>query len=116
MLFTFACHAGFKLFQMDVKNAFLNGVLHEEAYVEQPKGFDDAHLPNHVYKLNKALYGLKQAPQAWYERLTNFLIEKGYKKGGVDKTFFIIHFDTDIIIAQIYVNDIVFGSTSPSIK
>ena len=67
-----------------------------------------------MYKLNKELYGLKQAPQAWYERLTNFLIEKGYERGGVDKTLFIMHFDTCIIIAQIYVDDIVFSSTSPS--
>ena len=99
---------------MDVKSAFLNGILHEEAYVEQPKGFEDPHFPNHVFKLNKALYGLKQAPRAWYERLTNFLIEKGYKRGRVDKTLFIMHFDTGVIIAQIYVDDIVFGSTSPS--
>ena len=99
---------------MDVKSALLSGILHKEAFVEQPKGFENPHFPNHVYNLNKALYGLKQAPQAWYERLTNFLIEKGYKRGGVDKTPFIMHFDTSIIIAQIYVNDIVFCSTSTS--
>ena len=77
LLLAFACHAGFKLFQMDVKSTFLNGILYEEAFVEQPKGFEDPHFPNHLYKLNKAWYGLKQDPHTWYERLTNFLIEKG---------------------------------------
>ena len=67
---------------MDVKSTFLNDIFHEEVYVEQPKGFEDPHFPNHVYKLNKDLYSLKQAPRAWYERLTNFLIEKSYKRGG----------------------------------
>ena len=97
---------------MDVKSAFLNGILNEEVYVEQPKGFEDPHFPNHVYKLKKALYGLKQAPRAWYERLTTFLVEKGYKRGGVDKTLFIKSFKSGITIAQIYVDDIVFGSTA----
>ena len=116
MLLAFACHVGFKLFQIDVKSAFLNDILHEEAFIEQPKEFEDPYFPNHVYKLNKALYRLKQVPRAWYKRLTNFLIEKCYKRGGVDKTFIIIHFDTFTIIAQIYVDDIEFGSTtSPSI-
>ena len=69
-----ACHIGFTLHQMDVKNAFLNGFLNEEAYVEQPKGFEDPHKPNHVFKLKKALYSLKQVPRAWYERLTMFLV------------------------------------------
>ena len=91
---------------MDVKSAFLNGVLNEEVYVEQPKGFEDPHFPNHVYKLKKALYGLKQAPRAWYERLTTFFVEKGYKRGGVDKTLFIKSFKSGITIAQIYVDDI----------
>ena len=83
--------------------------MHEEVFFEQPKGF-----PSHVYKLNKALYRLKQALRAWYERLTNFLIKKEYKRGGVDKTLFIRHFNIGIIIAQIYVDGTVFGSTSPS--
>ena len=81
-----ACILKFKLFQMDVKSVFLNGYLHEEVYVEQPKGFIDPNFPNHVYRLKKALYVLKKAPRAWYERLTNFLINQGYRKGGIDKT------------------------------
>ena len=89
LLLGVACIMKFKLFQMDVKGAFLNGYLHEEVYVEQPKGFVDPNLPDHVYKLKKALYGLKQAPRGWYERLTEFLINQGYKKGGTDNTLFV---------------------------
>jgi len=83
------CIMNFKLFQMDVKSAFLNGYLHEEVYVEQPKGFIDHRFPNHVYKLKKTLYGLKQALRAWYERLREFLINQGYRKGGTEKTLFV---------------------------
>ena len=83
--------------------------------MEQPKGFEDPYNPNHVFKLQKALYGLKQAPRAWYERLTHFLVSKGYKRGGVDKTHFIKNVDENIMIAQIYVDDIVFGSTNDSL-
>ncbi|KAH9743540.1 hypothetical protein KPL70_003341 [Citrus sinensis] len=111
LLFVIACLIGFKLFQMDVKNA-LNDILNEEAYVEQPKGFEDPHFPNHVFKLKNALYGLKQAPRAWYERLINFLLENGYKQEGVDRTLFIKQLNSRILVVQIYVDDIVFGSTS----
>ena len=97
---------------MDVKSAFLNGILNEKVYVEQPKGFEDPHYLGYVYKLKKALYGLKQALRAWYDRLTTFLVEKDYKRGGIDKTLFIKSFNSCIIIAQIYVDDIIFGSTA----
>jgi hypothetical protein len=76
ILISISCHLGFKLYQMDVKSAFLNGILQEKVYVEQPKGFLDPHYPQYVYKLKKALYGLKQSPRAWYERLTTYLLEK----------------------------------------
>jgi hypothetical protein len=77
ILLAYATYHGFKLYQMDVKSAFLNGPIKEEVYVEQPPGFEDSEYPNHVYKLSKALYGLKQAPRAWYECIRDFLITKG---------------------------------------
>jgi hypothetical protein len=73
ILLAYATYHGFKLYQMDVKSAFLNGPIKEEVYVEQPPGFEYSEYPNHVYKLSKALYGLKQAPRAWYECLRDFL-------------------------------------------
>ncbi|GMI76671.1 hypothetical protein HRI_001336400 [Hibiscus trionum] len=112
MLLAYACYHNFKLFQMDVKSTFLNGFINEEVYVEQPPGFEDSKFPNHVFKLTKALYGLKQAPRAWYERLSNFLIEKGFEKGKVNTTLFIKMYKNDILVVQIYVYDIIFGSTN----
>ncbi|CAL8083514.1 unnamed protein product [Prunus armeniaca] len=102
LLLAIACHLKFKLYQMNVKTAFLNGILHEEAYVEQPKGFEDPHHPNDVFRLKKALYGLKQAPRAWYERLSSHLPGNGYVRG----------FKRDVLVAQVYVDDIAVGSTS----
>ena len=74
---------------MDVKSIFLNGYILEEVYVEQPPGFLDQTMSNHVFKLNKALYGLKQAPRAWYDRLSKFLLENNFTRGNVGKTLFI---------------------------
>jgi hypothetical protein len=88
ILLAYATYHGFKLYQMDVKSAFLNGPIKEEVYVEQPPGFEDSEYPNHVYKLSKALYGLKQAPRGWYECLRDFLITNGFKVGKVDPTLF----------------------------
>jgi hypothetical protein len=115
ILLSIACHLDFKLYQMDVKSAFLNGVLQEEVYVEQPKGFQDPHHPHHVYKLKKALYGLKQAPWAWYERLTTYLLAKGFTRGQADRTLFIRQQGTHKLIAQIYVDDIIFWATLDSL-
>ncbi|KAI4370410.1 hypothetical protein MLD38_018764 [Melastoma candidum] len=112
LLLAYACYNDFKLFQMDVKSAFLNGEIKEEVYVDQPPGFEDPKKHDHVYKLDKALYGLKQAPRAWYERLSQFLIEKGYRKGKVDTTLFLKKHGTELLIVQIYVDDIIFGSTN----
>jgi hypothetical protein len=81
ILLAYATYHGFKLYQKDVKSAFLNGPIKEEVYVEQPPSFEDSEYPNHVYKLSKALYGLKQAPRAWYECLRDFLITNDFKVG-----------------------------------
>ena len=99
---------------MDVKTAFLNGYLNE-VFVEQTPGFEDASKPDHMYKLDKALYGLKQAPRAWYDRLSQFLLSKGYKRGDVDKTLFTLHKDGHILLVQVYVDYIIFGSTNPAL-
>jgi hypothetical protein len=112
ILLAYATHHDFKLYQMDVKSAFLNGLLQEEVYVEQPPGFEDSKFPNHVYKLHKALYGLKQAPRAWYECLNDFLLKNGFEIGKADSTLFIQRNGKDIFICQIYVDDIIFGSTN----
>jgi hypothetical protein len=89
ILLAYAAHHSFKLFQMDVKSAFLNGPIKEVVYVEQPPGFEDDRYPDHVYKLSKALYGLKQAPRSWYESLRDFLISNAFKIGKADLTLFI---------------------------
>ena len=89
MLLAYASIMNFKLYQMDVKSAFLNGLIQEEVYVEQPPRFEDSQKLDHVYRLKKALYGLKQAPRAWYERLSKFLLEKNFTRGKVDTTLFI---------------------------
>jgi hypothetical protein len=88
LLLAYDSFHAFKLYQIDIKSAFLNGPLKEEAYVAQPSGFKNPNFPNHVYKLHKALYGLKQAPRAWYEHLTDFLLTDGFEIGKVDSTLF----------------------------
>ena len=101
----------FKLYQMDVKCAFLNGYLNEEVFVEQPKDFEDPHFPYRVLRLKKALYGLKQAPRAWYDRLTHYLLDRGFKRGYADRTLFVKNNEDYLLMAQVYVNDIEFGAT-----
>jgi hypothetical protein len=112
ILLAFAASKGFKLYQMDVKSAFLNGVIQEEVYVRQPLGFKNPMYPNRVYKLSKALEDLKQAPRAWYARLKTFLLDHGYVMGSVDKTLFTLKHDNDFLLVQIYLNDIIFGGSS----
>ncbi|KAK8965315.1 hypothetical protein KSP40_PGU017846 [Platanthera guangdongensis] len=111
MFLVYATYQGFKVYQMDVKSAFLNGNLKEEVYVEQPSGFVDSLKSDYVYRLRKALYGLKQAPRAWYETLSSFLIENKFSRGKIDKTLFLRESRGKIILVQIYVDDIIFGST-----
>jgi hypothetical protein len=114
ILLAYATHHDFKLYQMDVKSAFLNGPIKEEVYVEQPPGFGDKEYLNHVYKLHKTLYGLKQAPRAWYECLRNFFIDNGFRIGKADSTLFTRKVDKYLFVCQIYVDDIIFGSTNKS--
>jgi hypothetical protein len=114
ILLAYATYHGFKLYQMDVKSPFLNGPIKEEVYVEQSPGFEDSEYPNHVYKLSKVLYGLKQAPRAWYECLRDFLITNGFKVGKADATLFTKTIAKDLFVCQIYVDDIIFGSTNKS--
>ncbi|GJR27529.1 retrovirus-related pol polyprotein from transposon TNT 1-94 [Tanacetum coccineum] len=83
IFFSYATHKSFLIYHMDVKTAFLNGLLKEEVYVAQPKGFVDPDHPKKFYHLRKALYGLKQAPRAWYDELSNFLMSKGFTKGTI---------------------------------
>ncbi|GKC28976.1 retrovirus-related pol polyprotein from transposon TNT 1-94 [Tanacetum coccineum] len=109
----YAAHKSFTVFQMDVKTAFLHGTLKEDVYVCQPEGFIDADHPSHVYKLKKALYGLKQAPRAWYDELSKFLLQNHFFKGTIDPTLFIRRFNDDILVVQVYVDDIIFGFTHP---
>ncbi|KAH9671118.1 hypothetical protein KPL70_017229 [Citrus sinensis] len=112
MLLAYVCHKDFILYQMDVKSAFLNGYIMEEVYVKQPPGFENEKFSDHVYKLCKALYGLKQAPRAWYDRLKNFLLDNDFSMGKADTTLFVKHKNQDILIVQIYIDDIIFGSTN----
>ncbi|KAJ9551744.1 hypothetical protein OSB04_015789 [Centaurea solstitialis] len=108
----YAAHKNFTVYQMDVKTVFLNSKLKEEVYVSQPEDFVDRTKPNHVYILDKALYGFKQAPRAWYDHLSNALLDNGFYKGKIDPTIFIKTEGNDILLVQINVDDIIFGSTN----
>nr|GEW44495.1 hypothetical protein [Tanacetum cinerariifolium]GEX00267.1 hypothetical protein [Tanacetum cinerariifolium] len=120
LFITFTAHKSFTVYQMDVKTTFLYGPLKEEVYVNQKDGFVDPHHPNKVYRLKKELYGLKQAPRAWYDELSNFLVSKGFSKrsskGFIDPTLFITKHGEDIFLSQIYIDDIIFGSTNPKLS
>ncbi|GJZ89597.1 putative ribonuclease H-like domain-containing protein [Tanacetum coccineum] len=114
LFLAFASYKGFLVYQMNVKSAFLYGTIEEEVYVHHPPGFFDLAQPNKVYKVVKALYGLRQAPRAWYETLSSFLLENGFRRGTIDKTLFINKNKSDIMLVQVYVDDIIFGSSKKS--
>ncbi|GKB95090.1 putative ribonuclease H-like domain-containing protein, partial [Tanacetum coccineum] len=97
--------------EMDVKSAFLYGTIKEEVYVSQPLGFVDPEFPEKVYKVEKALYGLHQAPRAWYETLSTYLLDNGFYRVQIDNTLFIKRVKDDILLVQVYVDYIIFGST-----
>nr|GEU36038.1 retrovirus-related Pol polyprotein from transposon TNT 1-94 [Tanacetum cinerariifolium] len=110
----FASYMGFIVYHIYVKSAFLYGTIDEEVYVTQPPGFVDPKFPNKVYKVVKALYSLHQAPRAWYATLSTFLEQSRYRRGAIDKTLFIKQDKKDIMLVQVYVDDIIFGSTKKS--
>ncbi|GKD54707.1 putative ribonuclease H-like domain-containing protein [Tanacetum coccineum] len=116
LFLAFASYMGFTVYQMDVKSAFLYGTIEEEVYVHQPPGFVDLAHPNKVYKVIKALYGLHQAPRAWYETLSSFLMENGFRRGTIDKTLFIKKNKSDIMLVQVYVDDISIRTATTPIE
>ncbi|GJY22254.1 putative ribonuclease H-like domain-containing protein [Tanacetum coccineum] len=115
LFLAYASFMGFIVYQMVVKSAFLYGTIEEEVYVCQPPGFEDPHFPDKVYKVEKALYGLHQTPRAWYETLSTYLIENRFKRFTIDKTLFIKKDKGDILLVQVYVDDIIFGFTKKSL-
>nr|GEU36064.1 hypothetical protein [Tanacetum cinerariifolium] len=112
LFLAYASFMGFMVYQIDVKSTFLYRTIEEEVYVCQPLGFDDPGHPDKVYKVVKALYGLHQAPRAWYETLATYLLENGFHRGHIDQTLFIKKKKGDILLVQIYVDDIIFGATN----
>ncbi|GJR82140.1 putative ribonuclease H-like domain-containing protein [Tanacetum coccineum] len=112
LFLAYASFMDFLVYQMDVKSAFLYETIKEEIYVTQPPGFKDPDHPDKVYKVVKALYGLHQAPRAWYETLDNYLLGNGFQRGKIDQTLFIKKQKGDIFLVQVYVDDIIFGSTN----
>nr|KAJ0227803.1 hypothetical protein LSAT_V11C100040470 [Lactuca sativa] len=116
LFLAYASYMNFIVYQMDVKTAFLHGVLEEEVFLNQPPGFVDKDHPDNVYRLDKAVYGLKQAPRAWYETLTSYLLENGYRRGVIDNTLFIKNKGSDMVLVQIYDDDIIFGSPNETLS
>nr|GEU78982.1 putative ribonuclease H-like domain-containing protein [Tanacetum cinerariifolium] len=112
LFLAYASFMGFMVYQMDVKSAFLYRTIEEEVYVCRPPGFKDPDYLDKVYKVVKALYRLRQAPIAWYETLANYLLENGFQRGKIDQTLFIKKQKGDILLVQVYVDDIIFGSTN----
>nr|GEW64537.1 retrovirus-related Pol polyprotein from transposon TNT 1-94 [Tanacetum cinerariifolium] len=112
LFLAYASFMGFLVYQMDIKSAFLYGRIKEEVYVCQPLGFEDPDYPDKVYKVEKALYGLHQAPRAWYETPTKYLLDNGFHRGKIDQTLFIKRQKEDILLVQVYIDDIIFGSTT----
>ncbi|GJZ51863.1 putative ribonuclease H-like domain-containing protein [Tanacetum coccineum] len=115
LFLAYAAYKDFVVYQMDVKSAFLYGKIKEEVYVCQPPGFEDPNFPDRVYKVEKALYGLHQALRAWYETLSTYLLDNRFQRGKIDKTLFIRRDKGDILLVQVYEDDIIFSSTKKSL-
>ncbi|GJX74852.1 putative ribonuclease H-like domain-containing protein [Tanacetum coccineum] len=116
LFLSYASFKDFVVYQMDVKSAFLYGKIEEEVYVCQPLGFEDPYFPDRVYKVEKTLYGLHQAPKAWYETLSTYLLDNRFQRGKIDKTLFIKRHKGDILLVQVYVDGIIFGSTKKELS
>ncbi|GJU84996.1 ribonuclease H-like domain-containing protein [Tanacetum coccineum] len=110
LFLAYASFMGFMVYHMDLKSDFLYDKIEEEVYVCQPLGFEDPDNLDKVYKAVKALYGLHQAPRAWYETLAKYLLDNGFHRGKIDQTLFIKKQKGDILLVQVYVDDIIFGS------
>nr|GFB24459.1 hypothetical protein [Tanacetum cinerariifolium] len=115
LFLAYASFMGFTVYQTDVKSAFLYGTIDEEVYLMQLPGFQDPAFPAKVYKLEKAMYGLHQAPRAWYGTLSKYLLKNGFQRGTIDQTLFIRRQREDFILVQVYVDDIIFGSSNPQL-
>nr|GEV75091.1 hypothetical protein [Tanacetum cinerariifolium] len=116
LFLAYALFIGFTVYQIDVKSAFLYGTIDEEVYMVQPPGFQDPEFPARVYKVEKAMYGLHQAPRAWYGTLSKYLLTNGFQRGTIDQTLFIKRKRGDFILVQVYVDDIIFGSSNPQLS
>nr|GFC32378.1 copia protein [Tanacetum cinerariifolium] len=112
LFLAYASFMGFIVYQMDVKSAFLYGTIDEEVYVMQLLGFQDPEFPNKVYKVEKAMYGLHQAPTAWYGTLSKYLLDNGFQRGTIDQTLFFRKHKGEFLLVQVYVDDIIFGSSN----
>ena len=106
-IISIAAEMGWKIHQMDVKTAFLNGFIQEEVYIEQPQGFEVHGKESHVCRLKKALYGLKQAPRAWYSRIDTYLQKMGFTKSEADPNLYYIVIGEEPLILVLYVDDLV---------
>nr|GFB97616.1 putative ribonuclease H-like domain-containing protein [Tanacetum cinerariifolium] len=115
LFLAYASFMRFTVYQMDVKRAFLYGTIYEEVYVMQPPKFQDLAFLAKVYKVEKAMYGLHQASRAWYDTLSKYLLMNGFQRGTIDQTLFIRRQREDFILVQVYVDDIIFGSSNPQL-
>nr|GEY05665.1 putative ribonuclease H-like domain-containing protein [Tanacetum cinerariifolium] len=113
LFLAYASFMGFTVYQMDMTSAFFYGTINEEVYVMQPPEFYDPQFPAKVYKVEKAMYGLHQASRAWYGILSKYLLTNGFQRGTIDQTLFIIRHRGDFLLVQVYVDDIIFGSSNP---
>ncbi|GKF49583.1 putative ribonuclease H-like domain-containing protein [Tanacetum coccineum] len=111
LFLAYASFKDFMVYQMDVKSVVLYRKIEKEVYVCQPPGFEDLDFPDRVYKVEKALYGLHQAPRSWSEILSTYLLDNEFQRGKINKTLFIKRHKGDIFLVQVYVDDIIFGST-----